>query len=203
MLLIKLGILLIGFIYAGLLPYMVKRTIAHVRFDLVRQTLSFLSNRDLYGQKYVKGYKRLLFATACLTYIYFWLLSEFYDLGDNEVLMQQIDISFAILTLLAFVPHNINPYSLGNLKASVLRILHNILAVMLFLMLPALIIMFQFSVLPQMYFLGISGLIGIGAVMVVTIVSVLMNGINGVTEILFIEGISLWSLYITILTLLR
>ena len=55
--LIKLGILLVGFTYAGVLPYAVKRSIQYIDFDLKKHTLSFLSNKNLYGEKYVRAYK--------------------------------------------------------------------------------------------------------------------------------------------------
>lgn len=106
MMLIKLGILLVGLFYAGLLPFAVIRTLQHLDFDLEEYTLSFLSNQILYDQKYVKGYKRLLFTLAILNYLFFWLLSKFYDLGENELYMQQVKYSFVVLVLLAFLPHN-------------------------------------------------------------------------------------------------
>jgi hypothetical protein len=200
---IKLGILLIGFTYAGLLPFSVKRSIQHLNFDLKKYTLSFLSNKNLYDKKYVSGYKRLLFATAILNYSFFWLLSKFYDLGENETFMRQIDYSFAFLTLLAFVPHNIYPYSFKNLGATCQRLLHNLLAIIVFLTLPVLIIMFQAVILPDIRFLGVSGLLLIGAVVLITGGSLVYNGINGITEILFINGISVWSIYVTINTFIR
>ena len=201
--LIKLGILLTSFIYAGILPYVVKQTIQHLNFNTDEQTLSYLSNKNLYGKKYVTGYKRLLFLTAVLNYIFFWLLSKFYDLGDNERFMRQIDYTFAFITLLAFVPHNIRPYSLKNLTGSIQRLIHNFLAINVFLTLPALIIMFQTAILPTMYFFGVSGLIIAGIVIIITGVSILIKGVNGVTEIIFINGISIWSIYATIMTLIR
>src|SRR5690606_38810341 len=143
MILTKLGILLIGFIQAGLLPHFVQKALTHVSLDLNNQTLSFLSNKDLYGERIVKGYKRLLFTTAILTYVFFWFLTEHYDLGEYDKLMQYIDLGFASLVLLAFVPHNLKPYSFRSLAPSLQRILHNLLSVVVFLTLPALIITFQ------------------------------------------------------------
>ena len=81
---IKLGILIIGFIYSGVLPFTVKRTLRQINFNLKEQTLSFLSNKSLYGKRFTRGYKRLLFITALLHFAFFWLLSKYYDLGDNE-----------------------------------------------------------------------------------------------------------------------
>ncbi|MFA6334222.1 MAG: hypothetical protein WCX48_01535 [Bacteroidales bacterium] len=199
---IKLGIILTGFIYAGILPYVTKKTIQHIDIDLSTQTLSFLSNKNLYGKKYVKGYKRLLFATAILVYIFFWLLTEFYDLGKYELLMRYIDYSAALLTLLAFIPHNIQPYSLKHLKMTIQRLMHNLLAVVVFLVLPTLIVIFQITVLPKEQFLGVLGLIIIGITVLLTIFSIIKNGITGFTEIIFINGISVWSIVVTIITFL-
>ncbi len=155
----KLGILRIGFIHASLLPYSIRKALEHVNLDLKNQTLSFLSNKDLYGGKIVKGYKWLLFVTAILTYTYFWLLTQYYDLGEYDRLMRYIDLGFASLALLAFVPHNLNPYSLKSLGPSLQRLMHNLLSVVVFLSLPALIVTFQVVVLPEAKFLGISGLV--------------------------------------------
>ena len=77
---IKLGILIIGFIYAGLIPFTVRRVVRQIDFDLHQQTLSFLSNKTLYDKRYVRGYTRLLFATAVLHYVFFGLLSKYYNL---------------------------------------------------------------------------------------------------------------------------
>ena len=76
MLFTKLGILLIGFAQASILPYFRK---IHA---------SFLSNKSLYGDKFVNGYKWLLITTALLTYAFFWLLTQNYDLGEYDKLMQ-------------------------------------------------------------------------------------------------------------------
>lgn len=199
---IKLGILLIGFIQAGLLPHFIEKALQHVSLDLNKKTLSFLSNKDLYGERFVKGYKRLVFTTAILTYMFFWFLTEYYNLGEYDKLMQYIDLGFASLALLAFVPHNINPYSFRSLSLSFQRILHNLLAIVVFLSLPALIIIFQVAIIPDMKFLGISGLVIIGLTVLSVFLSILKNGINGATELLFINGISFWTIFVTIVTFL-
>jgi hypothetical protein len=201
--LIKLGILLVGFTYAGVLPYAVKRSIQHIDFDLKKYTLSFLSNKNLYGKKYVRAYKRLLFTTAVLNYLFFWLLSLFYDLGEHERFMRQIDYSFAVLALLAFVPHNMSPFKPENLKTNLQRIIHNLLAVIVFLSLPTLIILFQTAILPELWCLGVTGLVIIGGTVLFTAFSLTKTGINGITEMLFINGISIWSIFVTIMTFIR
>lgn len=199
---IKLGILLIGFIQAGLLPYFIQKALKHVNLDLDKQTLSFLSNKDLYGKRFVKGYKRLLFTTAILTYLFFWFLSEYYELGEYNKLMKYIDLGFVSLALLAFVPHNLKPYSLRNLSLFLQRTLHNLLAVVVFLSLPALIITFQIVILPESMFLGIFGLAIIGITVFLVALSILKNGVNGATELLFINGVSLWTIFVTMTTFL-
>lgn len=198
----KLGILLIGFTYAGLLPYSVRKVLDYISFDLKNQTLSFLSNKDLYSEKLTKGYRLLLFITALLTYAFFWLLSVYYDLGEYERLMRYIDLGFASLVMLAFVPHNIMPYSLRNLTPNLQRLMHNLLAIIVFLSLPALIITFQMAILPEINFLGISGMVIICFTVVSVAFSMIKNGVNGASELLFINGISLWTIFVTIVTFL-
>ncbi|MFC0877498.1 hypothetical protein ACE01N_12930 [Saccharicrinis sp. FJH2] len=199
---IKLGILLTGFLYAGLLPHTVRKTLQHVDFDPERQTLSFLSNKVLYGEKFKKGYKRLLLGAALLNYSFFWLLSKHYDLGEHADYMRYIDYSFAFLTILAFIPHNIYPYSFKHLGTTFQRFFHNVFAALVFLTLPVMIITFQVAVLPDNYFLGIAGLVIVFVIVISVFVSVVLNGVNGITEILFINGISIWSIFTTILTIM-
>ena len=200
---IKLGILLVGFVYAGLLPYVIRKVLQHIDIDLNVRTLSFLGNKSLYDPKYAKAYKRLLFAAALLTYLFFWLLSRYYNLGRYEAFMQYIDYSFALITLLAFIPHNIEPYSLKTPGPTIRRLLHNLLAVFLFLALPILIFLFQFAILDDYRFLGIAGLVIISASVVTVVLSGIRYGINGFTEILFINGISSWTIFTTIATFIR
>ncbi len=202
MILIKLGILLIGFANAGLLPYSICKALKHVNLDFKNQTLSFFSNKNLYDTRIVKGYKVLLFTTAILTYTFFWLLTKYYYLGEFEQLVQYIDLGFASLVLLAFVPHNLQPYSLKHLTPTLQRLIHNLLAVVVFFSLPALIVTFQAAILPEIQFLGISGMVLIAITLLSVVFSILKNGINGTTELLFINGISLWTIFVTIITFL-
>lgn len=199
---IKLGILIIGFVYAGLIPFTVRRVVRQIDFDLHQQTLSFLSNKTLYDKRYVRGYTRLLFATAILHYVFFWLLSMCYNLGEHETYMRYINYSFAFFTLLAFVPHNIRPYSFKRLSTTVQRLVHNLLAIFVFLSLPTLIILFQTAVIHAMPFMGIAGLILIGGTLVLTAIYIIRQGLNGISEIFFINGISFWTVFITIFTVL-
>ncbi|HRW95474.1 MAG TPA: hypothetical protein P5167_06470 [Bacteroidales bacterium] len=199
---VKLGILIIGFVYAGLIPFTVRRVVRQIDFDLHQQTLSFLSNKTLYDKRYVRGYTRLLFATAILHYVFFWLLSKYYNLGEHETYMRYINYSFAFFTLLAFVPHNIRPYSFKRLNTTVQRLVHNLLAIFVFLSLPTLIILFQTAVIHAMPFMGIAGLILIGGTLVLTAIYIIRQGLNGISEIFFINGISFWTVFITIFTVL-
>ncbi|NLA49356.1 MAG: hypothetical protein GX876_07830, partial [Bacteroidales bacterium] len=59
------------------------------------------------------------------------------------------------------------------------------------------------SILSNYRFLGITGLVIIGLVLLTVLISVIRNGINGASEILFINGISIWSLFVTIVTFIR
>lgn len=200
---IKFGILFIGFAYAAILPYSIRKVLEHVSFDLKNNTLSFFSNKTLFRDKFVKAYKWLLFTTAILTYTFFWLLTRYYDLGEHERLMRYIDLGFASLALLAFVPHNLKPYSINSLAPTLQRFMHNVLAVLVFLSLPTLIITFQIAILPEIQFLGILGMFIIVATVLTVAFSMFKNGINGASELLFINGVSIWTIIVTMVTFLN
>jgi len=200
---IKLGILLAGFIYAGFLPYSMEKSLESTPLNLKKQTLSQLSNRRFFGKKYMKGYSRFLFLTGILTYIFFWLLFQYYDLGEHERLMQYTNICFAAFTLLAFVPHSEQEFNLKKIWPSLLRINHNLLAMTVFLGLSVLIISFQWALLVKQPFLGISGLIIIFGVLITVGFSMFRHGVTGLTELVFINGIRIWSLFVTVLTVLN
>lgn len=80
------------------------------------------------------------------------------------------------------------------------RLLHNILGIVVFIAISTLIIIFQLAILPDIFFFGVSGLVLIGLVVLVTAISLVINGINGITQLLFINGVSIWSIYVTIIT---
>lgn len=198
----KFGILLIGYITVGILPNAVKKNLQHVTIDIHKQTLSFLSNESLYGKQFERGYTILLFTMAILLYVFFILLTKYYDVGKYERLMRSITYTFASLALLAFVPHNIEPYSWHNLAPSLQRFMHNILAVVVFVSVVALIVTFQLSILKKLPFIGITGLSILGLVTLVMIYLLLSQGLNGVAEIFFINGISVWIIFVSISTVL-
>jgi len=199
---LKLGILVTGFCYAGLLPYSLRKTLSHTKIDLKSRTLSYLSNKHLYGRKYLMGYKWMLFAMSLLTLVFFRLLIDYYELHTNEALLSYIDYSFIFLLVLSFLPHNMQAASLKHLGRYMVRLLHNLMAVLVFLSLPALIITFQIALLDEMRLLAIIGLVLISVVVLTTLGSIVFYGVNGVTELLFINGISVWCLVVTAITLL-
>ena len=200
---IKLGILLAGFIYAGFLPYSMEKSLESTPLNLKKQTLSQLSNKRFFGKKYLKGYTRYLFLTGILTYIFFWLLFQYYDLGAHERLMQYTNICFAAFTLLAFVPHSEQVFSTKKLLSSLLRINHNLLATTVFLGLSILIISFQWAVLEAFPLMGLSGMVIILGVLISVTLSILKFGVTGLTELVFINGIRIWSLFVTVFTVLN
>lgn len=199
---IKFGILSIGYITVGLLPNAVEKSLQHVTIDIQEQTLSFLSNESLYGKAFERGYTVLLFTMAILLYTFFWLLTKYYNLGKHDRLMRTITYTFVSLALLAFVPHNIEPYSWYNLAPSLQRMLHNLLAVVVFLSVPTLIITFQVSIVKKLPFIGITGLCILGLVILIMAYLLITNGLNGVAEIFFIDGISVWIIFVSVMTVL-
>ncbi len=198
----KIGIIIIGSLYSLLLPYAVYRAIVGTKLDIRESTLSYLSNKMLYDRKLNIGYTVLLLATALLQYLFFWLLSQYYFPGPEKKLLTYLDYSVAGLTLLACTHHNMLPLSFRTLRAALLRIGHNVFAVAVFVLLPALIIVFQSLIIDDHRVLGIGGFIIVGAMILLTLVSAIRQGINGVTELIFINGLSLWSIFITLVTVL-
>lgn len=197
---IKISIIIIGSLYSIILPYIIRKSIDHYQLDIRTYTLSFLSNKTLYSKKCARGYTRLLILTAVLHYAFFWLLTRYYLLGDEERYLSYLDYSFLFLTLLGLLKHNILPYSFKTLRMAIQRMGHNVVAVFVFLAIPALILSFQILVLDNFPILGIGGLIIIGLVILFTLLSIIKQGINGITELIFINGLSIWTIYATLIT---
>lgn len=200
---IKFGILIIGFIYAGILPYTVYKAIKSVGFDPQQKTLSHISIKGEYGSKYHRGYTYLMFATAILTYFFFWLLTEIYNLGEFDKIITYIDYSCGSLLILAFIPFNLVPYEKGNLWPNIKRIFHNILAVFVFLSLAALIILFNIALCDRYPLLSIIGFVIILITAVLLLLYMVKNSITGLSELIFINGLSTWSIFVTIFTILK
>lgn len=199
---IKAGILIIGFVFAGILPYSLKKSLKHIEIDLKKYTLSFLTEKKIYGDKYLKNYRRLLFITAFLLYLFFWLLLEYYNVKKFKNILRIMDICVASLTLLAFVPYNMSPYSLKNISNTLQRLIHNILGLTVFISITILIISFQSIIIKKFVILGIIGFIIIFFTIISTLYVLIKDGLNGFTELSFINGISLWIITTTILTVL-
>ncbi len=199
---IKLGILLTGFFYAGFLPHTLRKTLRHTEIDLSKWTISYLSNKRIYGRVYLSGYKWMMFAMAVSCLVFFRLLVEFYELHAHENLLNYADYTALFLVSLAFLPHNMQPISFKHLGRSLQRILHNLMALLVFIMLPIFITTFHIAILNELPVLAISGLVIVAAIVLGTIWSVIFNGLNGVSELIFINGISIWGIVVTVFTVL-
>lgn len=200
---IKFSLLITGFIYAGILPYTLYKSIKSLEFNPHKQTLSFMSIRDLYGEKYSKGYTKLLFLAAILNYFFFWLLIKIYDLGELEHIITQLDYVATCLIILALVPFNIEPYKKEFFKQNVKRVIHNVFAVFVFLSLAALIILFNIALYEKHKSLSIVGFVIISITAIVLFWSILKNKITGFSELTFINGLCIWSVCVTIFTVLK
>jgi len=183
--LIKSGILIIGFIFAGILPYSIKKSLKHIDIDLNKYTLSFLTVKKLYGTKYLKNYRKLLFITAILLYLYFWLLIEYYEIKKYKNILKIMDICVTSITLLALQ-----------------RLIHNLLGLTVFVSIILLTLTFQIVIIKKFFLLGISGFIIILLTIFTTIFALIKNGLNGFTELSFINGISIWIIVTSILTII-
>ncbi|NLA15049.1 MAG: DUF998 domain-containing protein [Bacteroidales bacterium] len=199
---IKLGILIIGFIYAGFIPLTLRKVLRKLAFNLHEETLSFLSDKSQYDRRIARGYTKLLLLTALLHYAFFWLLSQQYNLGEHETYMLYTSFSFALMALLAFVPHNMEPYSFRNLSSTLKRAIHNLLAFVVFFTLPLLIVLFLTAIIHTYPIMAITGLIIIGITAFLTAYSIFRRGLTGICEIIFIVGVSIWTIFITICTVL-
>lgn len=197
-----MGILIIGFIYAGFIPLTLRKVLRRLAFNLREETLSFLSDKTQYDKRIARGYTKLLLLTALLHYAFFWLLSRYYNLGEHETYMLYTSFTFALLALLAFVPHNMKPYSFRNLSSTLQRAIHNLLAFVVFFTLPLLIVLFLTAVIHTYPIMAITGLVIIGITAILTAYSLFRHGLTGVCEIIFIVGVSFWTIFVTICTVL-
>lgn len=197
-----MGILIIGFIYAGFIPLTLRKVLRRLAFNLREETLSFLSDKTQYDKRIARGYTKLLLLTALLHYAFFWLLSRYYNLGEHETYMLYTSYTFAFMALLAFVPHNMKPYSFRNLSSTLQRAIHNLLAFVVFFTLPLLIVLFLTAVIHTYPIMAITGLVIIGITAILTAYSLFRHGLTGVCEIIFIVGVSFWTIFVTICTVL-
>lgn len=199
----KFFFLLIGFLFAGLLPFTLYRVVNSLEFNLRKQTLSYISIKEIYGKKYQRGYTYLMFFTAIICYLFFILLADIYDLHEFETVIRQIDYCFLCLVVLAFIPFNVIPYGKGNFLPNVKRVLHNIFAVFVFLSFAILIILFNIALFDTYRLLSIVGFVIIAVTLVLLLVEMRKNAITGISELMFINGLSIWCIVVVFFTVLR
>lgn len=200
---IKIGILVIGALYAILLPYAVYKTLKAIKFDPKKYTLSFLSNKEIYSLRMAKGYTRILIATAVIHHVFFLLLTEYYFLEEDGRFLKIVSYSSFALLMLGLLRHNILPYSFKTLRATIQRLSHNIAAAVVFILLPLLIIIFQSLVIGDHLFLGVGGFIIIGLTLFVLLLYIIRHGLDGIAELIFINGLSSWSIFVAAVTLFQ
>jgi hypothetical protein len=145
----------------------------------------------------------VLFLIAFLTLIFFWLLTEKFELRGHQKIMKWLSYSVSLLVLLAFFPHNIARFKWHNFNQSVIRILHNLSAILVFFSISMLVITFQIEILPENRFAGIVGLVIIGSTLISMLLFMIHNQVNSITEEIFIFGICCWEIFILIMVLLN
>ena len=188
-------ILVICLLSSVILPIMIYESLRKIRFNPEKETLSFLSNHKLFGKKMSEGYTEVLFVTAILTFFFFWLLLKKLDFQSDQSIWEWIIISIGSLILLAFARHNADPFNWHNLYMNIIRTLHNILAVIVFISLPVLIVKFDLFLLKGERIAAITGLVLIGLTIAATLFTLFkMRKLTGITEISFIMGICLWNI---------
>jgi len=182
-----------------IIPVIITYKIKSIRFNPENETLSFLSNKRLFGKKMSEGYTEVLFVTGILSFAFFWLLVEKLHFVDDQSIWKWMIISIGSLILLAFAHHNIIPYKWKYLYENFIRTLHNILAVVVFIALPVLIVKFDIFLFNERFAASLTGMGVIGITIIATIFTLIKKKkLTGITEITFITGICLWNIITTI-----
>nr|NQU89152.1 DUF998 domain-containing protein [Bacteroidota bacterium] len=193
--LINISILSISALSSIIIPFIIYHRVRDIHFDPRKETLSFMSNRSLFGKKMSEGFTEVLFVTGILTFAFFWLMIRKLGFANDHKIWEWLIISTISTILLAFAHHNIIPFRIRNIYPNIIRIIHNILAVIVFISLPILILWFDRFLLPDKKLIAIAGIFIIGATIMATVISIIVKKkLTGITEISFVIGISVWNI---------
>lgn len=200
---IDLGIIVITLLSSLMLPYIVYDRIKTISFNPENQTLSYLGNRRLFGKKMSEGYTEVLFVIAILTLGFFWLLIHKFNFTNHNVIWEWLILAVVSIILLALVHHNMQAFSRKNFYLNLIRILHNVVAVLVFISLPVLMYKFDVFLFHTRQVVAVMGYCIISCTIVAVVASVIIKRkMTGVSELVFIAGISAWNLITGIVSLL-
>lgn len=188
-------IIIISLLSSIIIPYIIYRKIKSTKFDPEKETLSYLSNKTLFGRKMSEGYTEVLFALAIFTLVFFWLLIKKLNFTADHAIWEWLIIAIFSLILLAFAHHNMVPFKRQNLYLNIIRIIHNLLAAMVFISLPVLMIRFDHYFYQAHEIVSLVGYIVVAITLIATLSAIIiMRKMTGIAEMIFIIGISLWNI---------
>jgi len=107
------------------------------------------------------------------------------------------------MALLAFVPHNMEPYSFRNLSSTLQRAISQLAGlVWSSLPYPYWIVLFSTAIIHTYPIMSIIGLVIIGHHGYSNSFLYRRRGLTGICEMIFIVGVSIWTIFVTIWTVL-
>lgn len=199
---LKAGLFITSFLYAGLIPWFLKKTIREKQLDCHLNTISFLSNREYFDKITARKYSFHMLLLATFSMLHFWLLAKHYNLGEHDSLISVIGFCYINFLMLALLPHNKRPFELKNIGYNIVRTLHLLASVVTFLSLLATMFVFQYLVIEAHPFLGWSGMLITFGTFAGTLIAMLKRGVNVNSEVVFINGVCMWSIYTTLFSLI-
>lgn len=167
-------------------------------FNFDKLTFSFLSNKDLFGKKTAIGFRRALIGFALFAMVYFELMTEKFGLEGYERMGRALSVFLIGLLLLAFIPHNNLPFKRKYWFHNCLRVMHNLVALVVFLALPDALFLYQFAFVDINPTLGNIGLIFGVISMLVSIVAFFRYKISGIFELMHMISMGAWILFTAI-----
>jgi len=164
-------------------------------FDIKSMTISFLSNSSNYGNHMARKYKGILFISSAVFSVFFHLLVVKFDFQHNNDFLTIVNWICVLIVALALIPHNNQPFNSENRYMVLQRVFHNTLAFIVLTGIPASIILYQLLVIQIDPVYGRTGLLIASVNTLATIITFFRNGITALSEVVYISGVSIWSLY--------
>jgi hypothetical protein len=164
-------------------------------FDFESMTISFMSNSKMYGNDMARKYKRIVFVSSLVFMVFFHLLVRKFEFQHNEELLTIVNWICILLFALALIPHNKLPLNSENKAKVIQRVFHNALALIISLGIPASMILYQLLVIQVDPVYGRTGLYIVSFNTLATLITFFRKGITATSEVVYISGVSIWSLF--------
>lgn len=164
-------------------------------FDFHAMSISYLSNSKIYGNYMARKYRSILFVSSVVFMVFFHLLVIKFEFQHNGELLTIVNWICILLFALAFIPHNRMPLNSENKYMVFQRVFHNTVAFIVFIGIPSSIILYQMLVIQVDPVYGKTGLYIASFNTIATIVTFFKKGITAISEVVYISGVSIWSLF--------